>query len=59
MLLLLLVDIQIVCNHLMCGVIGSVQRRCIKDSLWEEFIVCFREETKRLLDQVIDYLLIH
>ena len=32
---------------------GTVQRRCKGDDLWEEFFECFREETRKLLDQVI------
>ena len=34
-------------------VTGSVRRRCILDGLWEEFVECFREETRMLFDQVI------
>ena len=33
--------------------VGSVQRRCIADDQWKEFIECFRVETKVLLDEVI------
>ena len=33
-------------------VTGIVWRRCIIDNLWEEFIECFREETKMLFNQV-------
>ena len=39
------------CLH--CCVIGTVRRRCIGSDQWEEFFDCFREETRKLLDQVI------
>ena len=39
--------------YLVTYITGSVRRRCIIDDLWEEFIECFREETRILFDQVI------
>ena len=33
-------------------VIGVVRRRCIRNGQWDEFIECFKEETKLLFDQV-------
>ena len=50
---------MVICSYLCilyCSVTyitGSVRRRCIIDDLWEEFIECFREETRILFDQVI------
>ena len=34
-------------------VTGIVHRRCIIDDFWEEFIECFRDDTRILFDQVI------
>ena len=34
---------------------GTIRRRCVIDDTWEEFFECFREENRRLLDQVIIY----
>jgi len=31
---------------------GIVQRRCIGDGKWKEYVRCFREEAKLLLDKV-------
>ena len=41
--------------HLLVCITGNVRRRCIMDELWEEFIECFREETRMLFDQVNEY----
>ena len=41
--------------HILMCTIGNVRRRCIMDNIWEEYIECFREETRILFDQVTEY----
>ena len=40
-------------------VLGVVRRRCIGGNDWEEFNECFKEQTVKLLNQVVIMILIN
>lgn len=37
--------------------LGVINRRCIEDNEWEEVFGCFKEDTGKLLNQVIIVLM--